>query len=94
MLETDDRHRRLQALAEGFGFAVRKRVVPSLIEKGRVYYIVDLRNEVDCFGDFATLDEAEVFLSFLIGIRREQDCSLEATRKPEKRAATSQPLAA
>ncbi|WP_137390915.1 hypothetical protein [Rhodoligotrophos defluvii] len=74
MLETDDHYRRLQALAEGSGFSVRKRVVPALIEKGRIFYIVDTRNELDSFGDFATLDEAEAFLNFLIRIRREREC--------------------
>jgi len=73
MLETDDRHRRLQAKAEGFGFSVRRRVLPALVEKGRIYYIVDTRNEIDSFGDFASLEDTEVFLNFLIGIRQERE---------------------
>ena len=72
-MNTDDRHRRLQDLAQDYGFSVRKRVVPSLTQKGRIYYIVDARNEVDCFGDFATLEQTAAYLRFLIGIRRERE---------------------
>ncbi|MGF7163112.1 hypothetical protein FHS85_004770 [Rhodoligotrophos appendicifer] len=68
-----EQHRRLQSKAESFGFSVRKRIVPALLEKGRVYYIVDTRNEVDSFGDFASLEETELFLNFLVGIRTERE---------------------
>jgi hypothetical protein len=74
----DERHRRLQELAQDYGFSIRKRVAPSLTQKGRIYYIVDTRNEVDCFGDFATLEQTAAYLKFLIGIRREKECRAAA----------------
>lgn len=77
-MNADDRHRQLQDVAQDYGFSIRKRVVPALTQKGRIYYIVDTRNEVDCFGDFATIDQTAACLRFLIGIRRERECRAES----------------
>ena len=77
-MDVNDWHRRLQDLAEGYGFSIRKRMVPALTQKGRIYYIVDTRNEADYFGDFATIEQTATCLRFLIGIRRERDGEVEA----------------